>query len=218
MMLASATEFAVCPYPGERPPGSFIVDDDLAVIGVEASGTAPSRWTAAGADLDDWLARRRAPRLGERVAVLSYGSNACPAKQVLMAEERGLRLPVVNLASRVFGHAAVWTAGRRQHDRERVATLTPLPGHVEPHVVSLIHPDDLYVLDRMEGRPRSYERDRMPTGSVVLENGEQPIELNVYLGQVPRRSPLLVSGKPVLVFGPGGTITADPDPSDEEPA
>lgn len=211
-MRSSAFDYPEDPYPGGRPPGSFVIDVEARILAVEVAPSVQSGWTVGGMDLDRWLKAAGAPVLEQRLGVLSYGSNACPAKQMRMS----LRLPVVSLSCWLIDHAAVWSAGHRR-DGVRPATLARMPGHREHQVISMIDPEDLSELDSVEGNPNCYRREPMPAGSLVLENGEEPAEVLVYVGQHPRRSPLLVNGKPALVFAADGSVTDTPeDPLWEE--
>ena len=196
-MRAHASDFAEQPYPGERPGGSYVLDRDGSVLSLAPDGDCASGWRVRGAGcLDEWLVERGAPTLRQRVAVLSYGSNASPSKVLRNAT----RLPAINLRADVVGLAAVWCSGPRHLDGAIPATLTPWPDHREAHVLSYVLPEDLHALDSVEGHPLRYERRRLERGSVVREDGLEPDDALAYVGVSDNRVPVLdESGRPVLV-------------------
>ncbi|WFG43350.1 gamma-glutamylcyclotransferase [Pseudonocardia alni] len=199
--------FPADPYPGARPPCSF-----LHVGGrtrpLAAAPSATSGWRAADRCLDDVLADLGAPPLAARVPLLAYGSNACPSKVSWMRGERGLTGPVVVLRVRTEGLAAVWSAGRRVVDDQRPATLAAVPGVTEEHAVWLAAPDQFAALDTVEGRdtePPRYRLARVATGRVTLVDAAGELDRPwAYLApEVPTgdprtdRRPLHVDGAPV---------------------
>lgn len=178
-------DYPAAPYPGRRPPRSFVHDD--------ATG-----WFLDNIeDLDAWLAKRGAPPLRDRVPVLCYGSNACPSKITWLRTAMGLRGPAVLERARCHDMAAVWASGLRVVDDQRPATLAAMPGNVEDHAVWLATVDQLRVLDRCEGRGERYRLVRVDTGTVRLHDGTVIDGPLAYTAAAPRRMPLLVDGKPV---------------------
>lgn len=168
--------FPAAPYPGIRPEGSFIVEDGL-VRGLDPAA-------------DGWVCRST----GETVSieglnlVLAYGSNGNPAK---LAENLGTAIAI---RCAVRDHAAVWCSARRR-EGSVVATIAPDPGNTEEHHVLALTDDELILVDRWEGHPNVYERQTMPTGSVLLESGAIPHEVLVYVGTERKRPRLWVNGE-----------------------
>lgn len=196
-MCTHATDYREQPYPGSRPDGSFVVDRDGGVLPVTPDNACPSGWRVASRGcLDQWLAGHDAPPLSERIAVLSYGSNASPQKIL----RNRIDLPAVCLAATVVDMAAVWCAGPRHLDGAVPATLAPRPDHEEAHVLSYVVPSDLDLLDSVEGHPMRYERRTLARGSVVREDGLRPHDALAYVGISENRLPVLdEAGEPVLV-------------------
>ncbi|HEV7650386.1 MAG TPA: gamma-glutamylcyclotransferase family protein [Actinophytocola sp.] len=200
-MTFADADYPAVPYPGARPPCSFVHVDGTGQP-LTPDRAALSGWRTDGRDLDDWLAARGAAPLAERVPLLCYGSNACPAKLTWLRDTLGLTGPAVLLRARCTGLAAVWAAGLRVVDDQRPATLAAVPGE-EVHAVWLATPDQLAVLDRCEGRGNRYRLAHVTTGEVRLEDGtlvERPL---AYVanerpdGARTNRHPLLVDGRPV---------------------
>jgi gamma-glutamylcyclotransferase (GGCT)/AIG2-like uncharacterized protein YtfP len=189
-------EYPAVPYPGRRPPFSF-VHDDATGWELTADPVAPSCWRVDGTDLDEWLTARDARPLAERVPVLCYGSNACPSKLTWLREALGLTGPAVLLPARCTDLAAVWASGLRVVDDQRPATLAALPGNVEDHAVWWATREQVAVLDRCEGRGERYRLARVDTGEVRLHDGSVVDGPLAYVAAAPRRMPLLVDGKPV---------------------
>jgi hypothetical protein len=183
-------QFPAAPYPGARPSCSFVHDDGVGRPLLRAGDI----WRIGpdDVDLDHWLTDRGAPPLAERVALLAYGSNACPAKITWLREHLGLPGPAVVLRARCHGFAAVWAAGRRVVDEQRPATLAAWPGAVEDHAVWLATPEQLAVLDVCEGRGVRYRLVRLRTGRVELEDGPPVEHPLAYVGLATIRHPLLV--------------------------
>src|SRR5262245_29221831 len=178
-------DYPAAPYPGRRPPRSFVHDD--------ATG-----WFLDHIDdLDAWLARREAPPLADRVPVLAYGSNVCPSKITWLRTALGLPGPAVVLMARCHDLAAVWASGLRVVDDQRPATLAAMPGNVEDHAVWLATQDQVAVLDRCEGRGERYRLVRVDTGTVRLTDGTVINGPLAYTAAAPPRMPLLVDGRPV---------------------
>jgi len=184
------------PYPGSVPGFSFVHDSGRGWP-LRPDPTVLSGWRVGGTDLDDWLIARGVPPLSERLPVLTYGSNRCPAKITWLRDHLGLTGPAVVLRARTHGLAAVWAAGLRARDGQRPATLCALPEVVEEHAVWLATPEQLCVLDRCEGRGQRYRLSRLHTGRVELENGARLDGVLAYTAAAPMRQPLLVDGRPV---------------------
>ena len=189
-------DYPAVPYPGRRPPVSF-VHDDATGWELTPDPVALSGWCVDGRDLDEWLAGRGAAPMGERVPVLCYGSNACPSKITWLREALGLAGPAVLLHARCTDVAAVWASGLRVVDDQRPATLAALPGNTEDHAVWFATPEQVAVLDRCEGRGERYRLARVDTGEIRLTNGTIVDGPLAYVAAAPRRMPLLTDGKPV---------------------
>jgi hypothetical protein len=197
-MAINAYRYPLSPYPGQRPAWSYVIDEFARVHRVVPDALASSGWSVASTYecVDKWLVQRGASPLLERIPVLSYGSNACPAKLL----DLGFSTSVA-LACTLTDHAAVWAHGRRQHDGSRIATLASRPGHQEVHFVTYVEREQLAVLDRVEGNPDWYRRGPFPADCVVLENGATVPGLFAYIGQPPRRHPSAdENGDHALVF------------------
>jgi gamma-glutamylcyclotransferase (GGCT)/AIG2-like uncharacterized protein YtfP len=183
-------DYPAAPYPGRRPPGSFVHDD--------ATGWHVSTDLRVGdQSLDDWLATRGAPPMNDRVPVLCYGSNVCPSKITWLRAALGLEGPAVLIKARCHDLAAVWASGQRVVDDQRPATLAALPGNVEDHALWFATRDQVRVLDRCEGRGERYRLVRVETGEVRLPDGTLVDGPLAYTAAAPRRMPLLVDGRPV---------------------
>ncbi|GAA4950398.1 gamma-glutamylcyclotransferase family protein [Actinoplanes utahensis] len=193
-----AADFAVDPYPGRRPAGSWVVDRHERCWPVRPDEGRPSGWAVVLSAiermcLDDWLAGQGATRIAERVPLLSYGSNACPGKIL----RNGTSLPAVNLACEIADLASVWCTGTTRAGR-LPATLAAVPGHVETAVLTLADPGELDRLDMIEGRSTGwYTLQLLHTGRVTLENGARVLRPAAYIGGRPERRPALLHGRPV---------------------
>jgi hypothetical protein len=178
-----ATSFGVDPYcyPGTRPDGSYAVSDHEV-------------WGLDGVD-GGWVDRDTGDRidLADRALVLAYGSNADPAK--LSARLTGT---VFALRCLVRDHAAVWCNGRRRGDGAVVATIESDPGRIEQHHVLAVTLEQLVEMDRWEGHPDRYRRDRFG-GPVLLESGAAPDEVWVYVGTEACRQALRIDGRSLRV-------------------
>jgi gamma-glutamylcyclotransferase (GGCT)/AIG2-like uncharacterized protein YtfP len=212
--------FPAEPYPGTRPPASFVQVDGLSRA-LAPDDAAPSGWRVDGLDLDAWLEARGAAPLAGRVPVLAYGSNANPSKITWMREHRDLTGPVVVLRASTTGLAAAWAAGLRVVDDQRPAVLVAAAGRTEQHAVWMAAPEQFASLDRVEGRvadPQRYRLARLRTGTVRTEDGGVVDGPYAYLGLDPIRHPLLVDGAPVFCDEVGQdqarTLTGDPAPDD----
>jgi len=185
------------PYPGARPGFSHAhIDAKLAPLRPDPDA-ATWRLVDTDEDIDTWLAARGRAPLAERVPVLAYGSNACPAKMTWLRDHLGLSGPVVSLLVTCTGLAAVWAYGRRAHDGQRPATLMAMPGAVERHALWLADPDQVRALDVCEGRGERYHLVRLNHGRVRTEDGTVWDRPMAYTGAAEIRRPLLVDGAPV---------------------
>jgi gamma-glutamylcyclotransferase (GGCT)/AIG2-like uncharacterized protein YtfP len=189
-------DYPAAPYPGRRPPGSFVHDDATGWTLI-ADPAALSGWRVDDQDLDDWLTDHDAPTMDDRVPVLCYGSNVCPSKITWLRAALGLRGPAVLLHARCTGLAAVWASGLRVVDDQRPATLAALPGNTEFHAIWFATKDQVSVLDKCEGRGERYRLARVDTGEVRLSDGTVVDGPLAYTAAAPRRMPLLVDGRPV---------------------
>ncbi|MEY8039163.1 gamma-glutamylcyclotransferase [Saccharopolyspora cebuensis] len=198
-------EYPADPYPGERPPTSFLHHDEAGYVLVPDA--TPSGWRlngTTGRDLDDELAALGAASVQERLPVLAYGSNVNPSKITWMREELGLSGPVIVIQAECQNVAAVWSAGVRQRDGQRPAVIAAWPEIRERHAVLLVTPEQRQVLDRVEGRGERYRLAHVHT-PVELDGGRALASVLAYTARpevvgknVPihlNRSPLLVDGK-----------------------
>jgi gamma-glutamylcyclotransferase (GGCT)/AIG2-like uncharacterized protein YtfP len=184
------------PYPGTAPPCSYVHVDAVA-LRLDPDPRAAGGWRVGDRDLDGWLVDRGAPPAAGRVPLLAYGSNRCPSKITWLRMELGLAGPVVVLRARTEHVAAVWAAGFRARDGQRVAVLAAAPGTAEVHAVWLATPDQVEVLDRCEGRGERFRLARLWTGRVTTEDGLRVDGAWCYLGLADTRRPLLVDGAPI---------------------
>lgn len=193
-----ATDYAVDPYPGQRPYGSFVIDRDARCWEVRVDESRASGWAVEGNDgavcLDAWLRDQGATPLANRVPLLGYGSNASPGKVVA----NGTPLPSVHLACTMEDLASVWCVGDTRAARTPV-TLDVVPDHVEAAVVMMCDLDELARLDHVEGRnSRWYDLVLLESGRVVLENGAHLPRPAVYVGGRGERCPMRLAGRPLL--------------------
>ncbi|SES09344.1 gamma-glutamylcyclotransferase family protein [Actinokineospora terrae] len=197
MTTFADADYPAVPYPGARPPFSY-VHEDGGGLRLEADQAALSGWRVEGRDLDGWLAERDWSPLADRVPVLSYGSNPCPSKIAWLRSALGLTGAVVVLRVRCSGLAAVWASGLRVVDDQRPVVLAAVPGAVEDHAVLMLTPDQVAVLDRCEGRGERYELAAVSTGTVTLiDNGAVFDRVPAYVGAATIRKPLLVNSFPI---------------------
>lgn len=216
-------EYPADPYPGCRPEFSFVHDGGRGrrIFPVPAARPSCARVPAPSGyvvgptltDLDRWLGERAAPPLADRLAVLAYGSNACPSKLTWLRDRLGLSGPVVVLRARCTGVAAVWAAGYRARDGVRPATLAAAPGAVEDHAVLLATPGQLAAFDRCEGAGSRYARVVLDLAaddavSVAVEGARAPRALHAYVGARADRMPALLDGAPVRVASSAPDVLA----------
>ncbi|MGH3949132.1 MAG: gamma-glutamylcyclotransferase [Pseudonocardiaceae bacterium] len=197
-------DYPADPYPGRRPDASFVHSDGVGhrlVPGPPPQTACSTPHARSGyvlastvEDLDRWLAARDAAPLGDRTAVLAYGSNACPQKITWLRENLCLSGPVVVLRARCTGLTAVWASGVRARDGQRPVTLAAAPGIVEDHAVLLVTADQLAAIDRCEGAGDRYNRVLLDAAAVTIEGGWVPQQLHAYVGARADRLPLLVDG------------------------
>ncbi|KAA2263010.1 gamma-glutamylcyclotransferase [Solihabitans fulvus] len=212
-------DYPAQPYPGARPGFSF-VHHDRAGWALRPDRATASGWRVGpdGVELDRWLAERGAPPLAERVPVLAYGSNACPAKVTWLRESHAMTGPVVALRARCAGVSAVWAAGFRIVDDQRPATLTAALGVVEDHFLWWATLDQVRALDACEGRDVRHWLSRLGTGRITLEDGTVLDGALAYTAADPMRLPLLVDGAAVpcaaLDQAEAAALTGPPADSD----
>lgn len=118
-------------YPGERPEDSYVTDGEnvyavsVATDGEDLQFTVPTE--AGEASLDDLLSQQGVAGMADRIPVLAYGANMCPAslaskfrKDVTVTEVEGQQstenhrpdLGVVpNIYGKLRGHDVVWSGG-----------------------------------------------------------------------------------------------------------
>ncbi len=181
----SARSWPAADYPGVRPTGSWLMDRDGTVRGLDPAGSG-WRDRGTGEDVD----------ISDRDLVLAYGSNPDPRKLLGRQEFFGGDSVIV-LRAVVFGWAAAWCDARRHFDKSVVATLVDAPGRVEVHPVLALTHHQLTAMDAWEGHPRFYRR-RAHVGEVLLESGEWARDVQVYLGTPERRPVLMVDGRQVF--------------------
>ena len=180
-----ATRYAGADYPGLRPTGSWRLDPDGELRGLDPDALGwRDRDTAEPVDLSD------------RQFVLAYGSNADPHK--LLTKEGFLGgHSVFALRAAIFGWAAVWCK-RRRGDGTVVATLERVAGRVEVHPVLALTADQLRRMNCWEGHPHCYclTTHHDP---IQWESGRWATEhVEVYLGTSEARPIHVVDGRPVL--------------------
>lgn len=173
-------------YPGLRPTGSWRLNADGTLHGLEPS-------------VDGWRDRKTGEDvdLTGRHLLLAYGSNPDPGK--LLAHRGFLGgQSVIALRAAVFGWAAVWCDARRHSDGSVVATLVRAPGRVEVHPILVLTPHQVAVMDRWEGHPHRYRRQHH-ADRILLESHEwADDDVQVYLGTAELRPPLIVEGRHLL--------------------
>ena len=185
-----ATRYVGADYPGLRPTGSWRLDPDGELRGLDPDALG---WRDRDAD--------EPADLSDRQFVLAYGSNADPHK--LMMKEGFLGDDsAFALRAAVFGWAAVCCDARRGDDTV-VATLAPALGQVEVHPVLALTADQLRRMNCWEGHPDCY---RLTThhDPIQWESGRWATErVEVYLGTPEERPIHVVDGRPVLCAGVG---------------
>lgn len=172
-----ATSYAGSDYPFLRPEGSWRLDREGVLHGLDPAGSGwCDRDTGEHVDLT-----------GRRF-VLAYGSNPNPHK-LLDVEYFPVGDGVIALRAAVFGWASVWCEARRG-DGSVVATLAQVPGRVEVHPVFALTEEQVSAMDQWEGHPRCYRRARHD-GPIQWESGRWADEdIEVYLG-MPELRPVL---------------------------
>lgn len=172
-------QFPALPYPGMRPNHSWrLVDGNVHRLALTRRG---------------WVDQVSGDAVGldGRHLILGYGSNLNPTK---LARHFDDDVAVVTVT--VLDWAAAWCDARRG-DGCVVATLVPMPGAVETHAVVAVTSQQRAVMDRFEGHPTYYRRQRF-TGRCVLDNGQE-VRPEVYLGTTAMRPALLRAGRPLLL-------------------
>lgn len=181
-----AASFATDPYPGEIPPWSFAVAGG-AVIPLASS--APDYALPGRESLTNWLAER-----GPHVALLSYGSNACPGRIV---EKFGRAADgFVVFPSMLCGAVRAWSCNRSSRGSVP-ATLVHSPGSHEPAHLLLMPASQAGVMDRSEGRGGPFYRlVRLEQAVVRLPDHSLWSNPLTYLGHA-ARGPLVVADSPL---------------------
>jgi len=185
-----ATRYAGADYPGLRPIGSWRLDPDGELRGLDPDALG---WRDRATD--------EPVDLSGRQFMLAYGSNADPHK--LMMKEGFLGdLSVFALRAAVFGWAAVWCDARRGDDTV-VTTLERVAGRVEVHPILAVTADQLRFMNRWEGDPDCYRRTAHHD-PIQWESGRWATErVEVYLGTLEERPTREVDGRPLLCAAVG---------------
>lgn len=145
----SITKFPFTPetYPGPRPRFSFFFN---------SKGIYRSQLRTVNKLLVD----RGLTPLGERYAILAYGSNACPGQLLRKYKTTGLNhVPV--LFGRLVGAEAVYAHRQTMEDHYVPATLARKAGG-RPTWITMLTADQIKQMDESEGRPGSYELAELP--------------------------------------------------------
>ena len=143
--------------------------------------------------LDERLARRGEP-LGERIALVGYGSNAAPSqlRRKLAAHEPGWAVPVTT--ARLVGADAVFSAHITRYGAIP-ATLHPAPDTAIDAVVTLLSPRQAELVRASEGG--NYDLVRLDPGRLELPAGlDLPRTVHAYLS---RHGALAFDGVPVAL-------------------
>jgi hypothetical protein len=202
------------PYPGARPPRSYVHYDQHSWL-LDPAPLTPSGWTVTETqeDLEVFIERiaqsdhRPFIPLARRVPIMAYGSNINPSK--LTWQRNNLQMPsdpIIVLYVSTRDLASVWSAGFRMRDGERPATITSIASVEERYAIWLATDEQVAVLDVTEARPNLYILARLkgPSGRVILDGpdgmgtGMSVDDILVYVGKSDARRPLLVGGKPVM--------------------
>lgn len=182
----TAASFATDPYPGDIPPWPFVVEAGVVTpLALRSSGYT----LRGGKPLTDWLAAR-----GPYVALLSYGSNACPGR---MVEKFGQSVDgFAVLPASLCGAVRAWSSNRSSKGSVP-ATLVDGPDLEEPAHVLLMPASEATVMDRSEGRGGPfYSLVRLEHAVVRLPNDDLWSKPLTYLGHA-ERGPLVVADSPV---------------------
>ena len=180
-----ATRYAGADYPGLRPTGSWRLDPDGELRGLDPDALG---WRDRATD--------EPVDLSGRQCVLAYGSNADPHKLLIKEGFLGGH-SVFALRAAIFGWAAVWCDSRRGDDTV-VATLARAPGRVEVHPVLALTADQLRFMNRWEGHPDCYRLTTHPD-PIQWESGQWTTgHVEVYLGTPEKRPIREVDGHPML--------------------
>lgn len=134
-------------YPGRRPRSSFFfTPQGICLIELSALGK--------------FLQSRGQPSVDERYAILAYGSNACPGQLVNKNLDYGLTdVPV--LYGCLTGAAAAYAHRATKRDGNVPATLARKKGN-RSSWITLLTREQLWAMDRSEGRPNSYVLAEVP--------------------------------------------------------
>ena len=143
--------------------------------------------------LDEQLERLGEP-LGERIALVGYGSNAAPSqlRRKLAAHEPGWAVPVA--PARLLGVDAVFSAHITRYGAIP-ATLHPSPGTAIDAVVTLLSPRQAELVRASEGG--NYDLVPLDPGRLELPDGlGLPRTVHAYLS---RHGALAIDGGPVAL-------------------
>jgi gamma-glutamylcyclotransferase (GGCT)/AIG2-like uncharacterized protein YtfP len=193
-------------YPGERPQGSFVVfRGEVLAVRPDHGGCG---WTITDpictppvVDLDAWLALRGQEMLGDRLAVLSYGSNLNPSQIEGYSDGRA----TVVLSALVVGAGSAYCTSQRNDGQYPAGLVSVDPAHVEEHGLVLVDSRRRHALDHKEGASKAGGAYAAGTVvgidhpvDVVLEGGTRMTHrLPVYLQA--RRRTAARDGQPVLL-------------------
>ncbi len=146
-------------YPGDRPPGSYVLLDDRVCPLLVDGASDPRVVTRANEteQLDAVLARAGLPVLADRVAILAYGGNRNPATLAIKLSNYGYRCPGARVALPVL-RGAIAGADVAACDLSGQGYLfgdllvdEPLVGRTRCEAwVALVDPDQLRVLHESE--------------------------------------------------------------------
>lgn len=185
-----ATDFQPSPYPGQIPPYSFCIEQGR-VRRLDPSPHGDDYRLESGQTLSSWLTGQSTAR----IAVLTYGSNACPgrlAQKFPNTSGSGFVL----LQGTLAGAIPVWSSNTSSVGSVPL-TLAHAPGHHRPAHLMLIPEADAAAMDRSEGRGGPfYALARLDECEFVASNGTVWRRPLAYVGHS-ERGPLLRGGRPV---------------------
>lgn len=213
-------------YPGERPATSFLADttnvlaaaegmvypmmttqDHTGRLRVEAKLDDNSRRI----DLDDLLHELNQPGINDRIPLVAYGANVCPAAmQAKFALDDNPEAGVVpTLYATMPGYEAVWQEKPGQRGNG-MATLYKGPETTDANIqvaVNFLTPEQLLLLHQGE---KNYDLGYV--GQVTLETGAT-IPALIYVGNEPV---VLKDGHPIAIAAiPRDTNVLEPMTSEE---
>ena len=185
------------PYPGERPRGSFVVlGDEVLPLRWECGEWRVRSRDREATPLSSWLDRHGQASLGERSAILAYGSNVNPHQIGVFARGRA----VVVMQALTVGMSAVFCSTRRHDGQHPAGLMADDAQRVELHGLLLVDDDQVADLDRKEGHGVRYLRGTVSgehhSVAVLLENGRAIVdEITTYV-QLNQRPLALINGVP----------------------